>query len=614
MKNISEFLSFIQGSTKDTIIRIPTISASGETTGFWSRTMDQISRYNGQTDIYYIPNVGGTTDAEINRLTCAFIDLDCGRDRDKNYHPIHVVEKYKSRKLFEVQEFDLPPSVIVETRNGLQVYWVFSDSPDVSRWRNIIRKLIVRFDSDASVRKPCQLMRLPFTTWLKPQERLDPFNVTIQGGTYCKYEAQLLEDALVDVEIAGLDHAGRQIGIYLPTHTNYGNAQLIAERNIEALHASLDAPQRTFDTYSDLRQYITCEIDLRQFLGVEGTKTRCIFHEDQKPSAGIFITKNKEHYYKCHSNSCGAMGNIVRCVQLLQGCSYAAAIKFIKSVFRLRLESDWQLGERARLDRNRYFIEYELPEKYRVLYKNIKNDIHVLNTLIDIAHEHVQREEYADADGNAVFFVSQRHLAELLGVRDHKSVGKRISRLCFHRLLRKLPEEEVPPALLARAQKLRDANGAKQLISFYTVTSYTGASLSEILDRARIANERPMPLSGVSYETFVRTFGPDVANEVFPQIRNKQLSPESDDRTTSIHEIAMSLIMDRGYALEKEILDQFSFANPVVRSIVKSQYNRSLYEMLDSYDIQRVRLTKKLKSELRVQVRGYPYVIIRRCC
>ncbi len=179
MNNINEFISFIQGSDNDPIIKFSTINRSTRLEELHIIQIDQVESYIGINDIYFIPNIGGSKDCDIHTFTSAFIDLDCGRDNQKKFYSTEIVQAYKEQKIDEIRKFDLPPSIIVETRNGFHVYWVLSESPEECRWRDIIDKLIVKFDSDDSVSKPCQLMRLPFTKWIKPKDRLEPFDVII---------------------------------------------------------------------------------------------------------------------------------------------------------------------------------------------------------------------------------------------------------------------------------------------------------------------------------------------------------------------------------------------------------------------------------------------------
>jgi len=43
-----------------------------------------IEKYNGEYDLYFIPNSGGTKTKDINKFNCFFVDIDCGRIRKMN--------------------------------------------------------------------------------------------------------------------------------------------------------------------------------------------------------------------------------------------------------------------------------------------------------------------------------------------------------------------------------------------------------------------------------------------------------------------------------------------------------------------------------------------------
>lgn len=72
-------------------------------------------------DIYFTVNSGGTHSNEISRINAVFIDWDCGRDKDKNYYDLATVAEFKTQRLEDIHRFELSPSVIVETRNGLHI-------------------------------------------------------------------------------------------------------------------------------------------------------------------------------------------------------------------------------------------------------------------------------------------------------------------------------------------------------------------------------------------------------------------------------------------------------------------------------------------------------------
>lgn len=121
-------------------------------------TEDQIIAYNAVGyNVYYLPNPPsvynpGTTveGSHIDTFRCVFLDMDLKDGR------------YASKEAFidAVGEFPLPPTSIVDSGNGVHVYWEVSDL-DAMSYLRLCRRLMRRFETDEAVGQIFQLMRLP---------------------------------------------------------------------------------------------------------------------------------------------------------------------------------------------------------------------------------------------------------------------------------------------------------------------------------------------------------------------------------------------------------------------------------------------------------------------
>ncbi len=397
------------------------------------------------------------------------------------------------------------------------------------------------------------------------------------------------------------------------TGPNNPHIEAIADGNINLLQTLYNPAGETFPDYSSLYEHITCKIDLRAFLGVSGSKFRCLFHNDRNPSASIFTSKAGEQFYKCHSSHCGFRGNIRRCVEKLRGCTSAQAGRLLQEVFRLRIEeSPWAAGQRQLLEENRRVLTTDLESLYPDLYKNVRRDLVLLDQMIGIAIESSELEEFVRSDLGIVFFASNRHLAKVLNIGQHRTVSKKIANLCFHRLLTKVSQEQIPADLLQRSLKCNSAKGHSSTIGYYCIPPYTDDRLDEAVERARLYQNCPLSRRAATYEGYYRTFGVDIAREIYPQIGERDHHPDAEDRTFQIQEATMAMIGEYGYAVEREILDQVSQGKKLVYGIVKTQFKRSLHEMLQSYNLEMVQLNKPLKERLGIEIPGYPRIIMPR--
>lgn len=110
-------------------------------------------------NIYYFPNTPsdyteGTNvnGSQIDTFSSIFCDMDL---KDKTYTT-------KEEFINVVHEFGLPPTKIVDSGNGVHVYWTILDL-DALTFLKLQRRLCRYFKTDEAVSKVCQLMRVPGT-------------------------------------------------------------------------------------------------------------------------------------------------------------------------------------------------------------------------------------------------------------------------------------------------------------------------------------------------------------------------------------------------------------------------------------------------------------------
>ena len=107
-------------------------------------------------------------------------------------------------------------------------------------------------------------------------------------------------------------------------------------------------------------------------------------------------------------------------------------------------------------------------------------------------------------------------------------------------------------------------------------------------------------------------FGKDIANKIYPQYKEeneKGTSKASDERTIQIAKIIMQEIDKKGYCTEQQVIEQLK--HKYGKTLTQIQLKRSLQEILESYDLKRVKANKKLKEQYGVTTKGYPFLIIK---
>ncbi|MDW7662714.1 MAG: DNA-primase RepB domain-containing protein, partial [Bacillota bacterium] len=131
------------------------------------KTIDYLTEHNSKGyNVYYVVNGGGDKDESINLINSVFIDFDCPKEM-KQHATMDKVDAYKREQMDKINQFKYKPSYIVETRNGLHVYWLVNKDATVEQFKIAQQRLIAYFDSDISIKNPSRVMRLPEYYWTK---------------------------------------------------------------------------------------------------------------------------------------------------------------------------------------------------------------------------------------------------------------------------------------------------------------------------------------------------------------------------------------------------------------------------------------------------------------
>ena len=114
--------------------------------GKYSAIENTLKNHNEKNHgVFYVVNYGGQDDSSITRINAQFVEMD----------DLSFEEQHKA-----VDEFPLPPSMIIKTRKSLHVYW-FMKNAKVEMFRPIQKQLVAHFHGDPMCVNESRVMRLP---------------------------------------------------------------------------------------------------------------------------------------------------------------------------------------------------------------------------------------------------------------------------------------------------------------------------------------------------------------------------------------------------------------------------------------------------------------------
>ncbi|MDD4564230.1 MAG: hypothetical protein PHE79_01895 [Eubacteriales bacterium] len=414
------------------------------------------------------------------------------------------------------------------------------------------------------------------------------------------------------------------------------NIKAIGERDIEYLKSKINSPPIQFESEADFWSYVYKDINMVDLLEIKYPKSfRCLFHDDGSPSASIYQHQGV-WLYKCWSASCDTNNKALNNKQVIEKLgkfrSEYKAIEFIKDIFNLSIkESEWSIEQKANLDLILHNLNLnKFSELCPQADKNIKYVKDTFKALISIAKENIYSENYMNSDGDVVFFVSLGELAKILNVSPThiNRISQRIAVLVYHDLVRKLDDDKIPEKLLQRAQAIAIDRKTDKRINFYSIPSWVIDQLKTIEDQGIKWKDKGYTVKGTSYEMFYRGEGLEVAQKLYPQhkkaksetvdyetgeiintVEDRTTSVKSNNRTKRIIAYIETLIGEKSYATEKELVEGL-WEKYRSKTITETQLRkiRGEYEKLG---FSRIRANKEVKEKYNMDAAGYPFLIVR---
>lgn len=124
-------------------------------------TQEQVEQFNAEFyNIYFLPNSPSCYDSsrivdgsQIDTFSFVFVDMDLKEE----------VYKTKDEFIAVITGSGIDPTFIVDSGNGVHVYWAVNDL-DAMSYLKLQRRLMRKFKTDEAVAKIYQLMRVPQTT------------------------------------------------------------------------------------------------------------------------------------------------------------------------------------------------------------------------------------------------------------------------------------------------------------------------------------------------------------------------------------------------------------------------------------------------------------------
>lgn len=371
-------------------------------------------------------------------------------------------------------------------------------------------------------------------------------------------------------------------------------------------------------------------LDMRELLELpEGNPFMDIFHEEENPSASVFLNTEYDIYlYKCFSKTSPFQGDIIRVVGKLLGLnSYTKIVEVLINITNSNISWNSEIGE-ARLNAlelqkalEKNTLNLNFPELNTYLSRYRREISILLDLIFDYTYVDKQTGEVKYMN-----FLSIKSYTKL--VKDNLgyniSEGKMwniLNVVTVTELIHKVETNKIPKGIfddLIDKQKKDSEQIRTSNVYIPTIDIQNAQAIAEKMVQNRVT------ISGLGYELVYRLFGEEKARRDFPQAytpleekglitmskQNKNLPKSSIALEKAAVKILVIELETKGYVFESELISKLAKNRRMKAMDTKKRYEKIRADIYKKYDISRERLTKDLYRDLGVVEKYSPKVIL----
>ncbi|EKK5888445.1 hypothetical protein POA89_003082, partial [Enterococcus faecalis] len=301
-----------------------------------------------------------------------------------------------------------------------------------------------------------------------------------------------------------------------------------AKEIIAIKYSNSNVLNNQFKNETSVNHFFKTEVDMLEFLDLSTKKSfNCIVFEDNKPSAGVYISETETQIYHNFANNYRA--DLVRLIAKLADITAFEAIELLMYLTDSSLITDTLIQRQIRtVD---YLISNlenpDLSTLYPTSYKFLSRNLEEITSMLKIVSEY----KYIDSNGNVkiMSYLTVDSLTKQINHRvKHKNVSKETVVKCMYLLtltdiLIKEKIENVDKQLLENIDKSRvksnnetDLKRYKRYPNFLSITD--NADLETVENILKELNSKQFTVEGsLNFEWLYTNYSKEIALKVFPQ-------------------------------------------------------------------------------------------------
>ncbi|MEO5301792.1 hypothetical protein [Enterococcus cecorum] len=317
-----------------------------------------------------------------------------------------------------------------------------------------------------------------------------------------------------------------------------------AKEIIAIKYSNTNVLNNQFKNETSVNHFFKTEVDMLEFLDLPTKKSfNCIVFEDNKPSAGVYISETETQIYHNFANNYRA--DLVRLVAKLADITAFEAIELLMYLTDSQLVTDTLIQRQIRtVD---YLISSlenpDLSNLYPTSYKFLSRNLEEITSMLKIVSEY----KYIDSSGNVkiMSYLTVDSLTKQINHRvKHKNVSKETVVKCMYLLtltdiLIKEKIENVDKQLLENIDKSRaksnNETGLKRYKRYPNFLSIAdNADLETVESILKELNSKKFTVEGsLNFEWLYTNYSKEIALKVFPQKFDSEVKNITDNLVIS---------------------------------------------------------------------------------
>lgn len=473
--------------------------------GYRGKSKYYINSYNKKHGfgVFFIPNVGGTKNSEINDIRAWFVDIDFAKVKEIYEDPIEA--KSKVKELEETEEFLfvniteeektvkgekvkiyivravykqepikkkkesyrkkneklLRDAIIVESFSGFHIYWIAKNA-SVKNWRKIEEALIELFEADNQVKKEANLLRINDFMHQKYDEAFEVKVVQWSDKTFTEDEF-IKNMNLFSVKKQEKGFAKEEVQKKVSFSSELTRSVTVIRKKQESnlvIRPMFPFGKLEEQSFNEALQSVLSE-PISEFIHSPelevGENILCPFHNDHKPSASVYLSKNGQMVFHCNACSIGTR-NVIGLYMAHTGKGWRKSVEDLAKLIGIKVvETEFEREQFRKYRDNRQYLEQDLETlvENTAFFINKYGRRSYLRFFNDKAETNVLKESFQYKNHN-VFFVSYRAISEEMHKKSMLTVQNTVVLMNTLGFIERVPEQFIPLELKERAEKERE--------------------------------------------------------------------------------------------------------------------------------------------------------------